>query len=417
MNHSEEDIADQQPHQPDLKTGEGRVWTLSFVNLWLVGLFSYAGVYLLLPILPVFLQAEGVAAFAIGTLIGLKGAAALLSRPFAGVMTDHFGRRPFIILGVLGLLVSTLALPFIADAVLLGVLFGLLRIVSGVGWGSLTATANTLAGELAPRSRRGEAIGLYTVAGSIALAISPPLGSFLSNTYGYTTAFWVACGLIFLALGCAFVVREPAQPPTSLPPLRASSLLFRPALKPAGILTLHFMTYGALVAFLPLLAQSRSLGTTGLFFTIYALILALLRAVTGRLSDRVGRPAIIMPGLLSGALAMLVLALASARWHMLVAAVLFSLAMALVQPPALAWGLDLGGEKQRGTAMATMVAAQDLGIALGGVSMGLVANIGGFGTIFSASATLAFLAAGLLLVWQPGVPSGRPKPYPSQPDL
>ncbi len=83
----------------------------------------------------------------------------------------------------------------------------------------------------------------------------------------------------------------------------------------------------------------------------------------------------------SGRLACLVaagfLALATARWQMLLAALVFSVAMAFVQPPSLAWALDLGGNR-RGTAMATMVAAQDTGVGLGASLLGIVGARAGF---------------------------------------
>jgi predicted MFS family arabinose efflux permease len=75
----------------------------------------------------------------------------------------------------------------------------------------------------------------------------------------------------------------------------------------------------------------------------------------------------------------------------LAAALLFALSMGFVQPPSLAWGLDLGGQR-RGTAMATMVAAQDMGIALGGAFLGGIGSVAGLRPLFEAAAGLSALA-------------------------
>jgi MFS family permease len=167
------------------------------------------------------------------------------------------------------------------------------------------------------------------------------------------------------------------------------------------------MTYGGLVFFLPLLARDRRLGDPGLFFTIYALLLVVLRGVAGRFSDRFGRPAVIGPGLAMGGVGLLVLALATARWQMLGAAALFAFSMGFVQPPSLAWGLDLDRER-RGTAMATMVAAQDMGLALGGSVLGAMGTLGGLGALFGGAAGLSAIAlAGLVLLARRGVGAGR----------
>jgi MFS family permease len=361
------------------------ILTRRFVILWLVGFSSYASVYLLVPVLPLYLEQRGMTAAAIGTLLGLMSLAALFTRPFAGWLSDGWGRRPLITLGLAAMLVFAAGLPFIAGAVA----FGLLRLISGIGWGCLTSNANTLAGELAPPGRQGEAIGHYTMAGSVALAGSPAAGLFLVRSHGYPAAFWTAAGLTTLALLLSLFLE--ARPREPLRSFNVGNLLAWNAVAPAGVLMLHAMTYGGLLTFLPLLAEERGLGDPGLFFTIYALALVILRGTAGRLSDRFGRPAAIGPGLASGGVALLVLAFAQVRWVMLAAALLFALSMGFVQPPSLAWGLDLGGQR-RGTAMATMVAAQDMGIALGGAFLGGIGSVAGLRPLFEAAAGLSALA-------------------------
>ena len=381
-----------------------RIWTRRFFLLWLVGFFSYASVYLLMPVLPLYLARFEATTTAIGALIGLASMAALFSRPFVGWLSDGYGRRPLIITGLLAMFASTIGLPFVTGVIL----FGMLRILAGIGFGSLTATANTLAGEMAPPYRRGEAIGLYTMAGSTALALGPLAGLYLARIWGYEAAFWVATGLAGLALGCSFSLEAREREP--LAPMSVRTLIFWPARGPATLLLLHSMTYASLVIFLPLLARDRNLGNPGLFFTIYALVLVVLRGIAGRLSDRFGRAAIIGPGLVCGAISMLVLAGAAVRWQMLAAAVFFSVGMAFVQPPSLAWALDLAAGR-RGTAMATMVAAQDMGIALGGLVLGLVGARGGFGTLFVAAAGLVLVgAAGLVVMRMSRTPPPWEKP-------
>src|SRR3990170_27602 len=379
-----------------------RILTRRFSILWLVGFSSYASVYLLIPVLPLYLQQRGMTPTAIGSLLGLMSLAALFTRPFSGWLSDGLGRKPLITAGLAGLLVFTLGLPFIAGALV----FAILRLISGVGWGCLTSNANTLAGEMAPPGRQGEAIGHYTMAGSVAFAGAPAVGLFLIHRYGYHAAFWAAAGLTTLALVLsAFLER---RPPTPLRPFSAGNLITWNAVGPAAVLMLHAMTYGGLITFLPLLARDRDLGDPSLFFTIYALALVVIRGTAGRLSDRFGRPTVIGPGLATGGLALLILAFATARWQMLGSALLFSFSMGFVQPPSLAWGLDLSGG-QRGVAMATMVAAQDMGIAVGGAVLGFIGTQAGFGALFGAAAGVSLVALlGLATLARRGRVTGAP---------
>ncbi|HYZ02089.1 MAG TPA: MFS transporter, partial [Candidatus Binatia bacterium] len=126
---------------------------------------------------------------------------------------------------------------------------------------------------------------------------------------------------------------------------------------------------------------------------------------------RHGRAPVIVPGLIAGTAAMLLLAVAANLAEMLGAALLFALAMGLVQPPALAWGIDLAAER-RATAMATMIMAQDLGITAGGAVLGIVGTLGGYGALFLAAALPGAAAlAGLLIAWRTGrLQPRRPAP-------
>jgi MFS family permease len=371
---------------------DDRIFTARFLILWLVGFTSYASVYLLVPVLPLYLQERGATTAIIGILLGMMSFAALFTRPFSGWLSDSWGRRPLIAIGLAGLLVFPIGVVFVSGAIL----FALLRLLSGVGWGCLTSNANTLAGEMAPLHRRGEAIGLYTMAGSTAFALSPVLGLAVVRAAGYHAAFGVSAALTALALGLSLALPRPTARP--LAPLNLSNLVVTAALGPAAVVVTHAMIYGGVITFLPLLVTARGLGDPGLFFTIYAVALIGLRGVAGHLSDRFGRPAIIGPGLLFGAAAMLLLAVASSRWQVLAAAPLVSLGMAFVQPASLAWALDLGGDR-RGAAMATMVAAQDMGVALGGSVLGIAGTLGGYGALFTVGAALSLTGGlGLLIL-------------------
>lgn len=345
----------------------------------------------MLPVLPLHLHRWGLSDAEVGALVALMSVAAFVCRPFAGWLADGIGRTPLVRLGAVGLTIGAAGIPFAGTVPALA----LLRLVTGVGWGGLTSNANTLAGELAPRGRRGEALGLYTMAGSVALAGGPAIGLLVASAWGDASAFWIAAALGAVATVAALLLRLPRPARRPLPRIGLGTLFSGAALGPAAVLFLHACMYGGLITFLPLLASSRHLGNSGLFFTLFAVVLIFLRSMAGRLSDRFGPIPVLVPGLVCGVVSMWVLAVAGNLVEMLAAAVLFALAMGLVQPPALAWGLELAGER-RATAMATMVMAQDLGIILGGSVLGVVGTLGGYGWLFAAGGVPGVLAlAGL----------------------
>jgi MFS family permease len=128
--------------------------------------------------------------------------------------------------------------------------FGVLRLVSGVGWGCLTSNTNTLAGELAPPGRQGEVIGHYTMAGSVAFAGSPAVGLFLMNRYGYPATFWTATALTAVALVLSLFLDRRSRVPLG----RSSRQLISVNVWGRRGHRLHAMTYRGIS--LPLLARS-----------------------------------------------------------------------------------------------------------------------------------------------------------------
>jgi len=60
----------------------------------------------------------------------------------------------------------------------------LLRVLHGIGWGAATTAASTLIADIAPPSRRGEAMGIFGMASNVAMAIGPALSFMLLYSSG-----------------------------------------------------------------------------------------------------------------------------------------------------------------------------------------------------------------------------------------
>lgn len=378
------------------RKAQDRIWTRDFALLWVTTFASYASVYLLLPTLPGYLTGLGGGEAHIGLLFGIFSATALLVRPFAGRLSDQAGCRASVLAGTALMCVATFGYRFTGSipAVMA------LRVVNGLGWGGLTAAATTLAGNLAPPARRGEALGVFGMAGSLALASSPAIGLRIAAAVGYPPLFLLAGTMAGLAVALTALIREPRAPaeprPAGSPPeSMLDRFVSRPALGPALVLFCHSATYGAVVSFVPLLATRRGIGDSGAFFAVYAVTLFLLRSVAGRVFDRYGPGTAIVPGLVVATVAMLLLAGAASPALLLTAAPVYAVAVAFVQPPSLAWAAGRTPRHQRGVGMATMIAAQDLGISLGSTVWGVIGQAAGLGALFVSAASMG--PAGLLV--------------------
>jgi MFS family permease len=166
-------------------------------------------------------------------------------------------------------------------------------------------------------------------------------------------------------------------------------LISRTALFPATVMFTLALTYGTVLSFLPLMAVSRGIGGFEIFFTVYALALIAVRAAGGSLSDRVGRAAVVIPGMVLAAVGMVLVAMATSLTGLLVAAVLYGLGFGAVNPALMALTVDRCGLANRGAAMATFSGSFDLGIGVGSVLLGYVLQLSDFGTMYLAAAGVA----------------------------
>lgn len=376
------------------QAGREPLFTRDFLLASLVTLSTFSSFYFLLATLPVYIVQIGGTEAEVGLVMGVFSASAVLLRLLVGKAADDHGKRPFILAGtVLVTLSSGLYALVKAIPLLLG-----LRVLHGVGWASFGTATNALVADLAPRSRRGEAMGYYGMFSNLAMAIGPALGVMLMRGYSFTVLFLASAGLALVAVLLSLGIREPASPNPHKPSTGTNrGIIERTALFPSLILALTAMTYGSIVAFLPIYAAKQGIDNPGLFFTVYAITLLVARGFTGQLSDRYGRAAVIAPGLVLAAAGLWVLASAGSLPAFLAVALLYGLAFAAIQPTLMALVVDRSAPGRRGAAMGTFSTAMDLGIGGGSFVWGFVAQAAGYETMYTISGGVALLALAVFL--------------------
>lgn len=363
------------------------LFTRNYLLACLVTFFCFANLYLFASTMPLYVSEVSGKRF-IGLVIGTFSLTTFVFDLIAGRLSDSLGRKAPLIAA--GLLMAAASLGYNAATWVLPLL--MVRILHGVGWSGFAAPAGALVADVTPRERLGEAMGYYGVIMYLAIAIAPPLGVFLQQNYGFPVLFSFAAGIgvagFLVALPISGVARGPAGPRHSLIPFERSALF------PAIILSLLCLSYGAVIAFLPLFAASRNLGNPGLFFTIYAIATMMGRGVAGRLSDRYGRAAVIIPGMALGALGMAVLAFSSSIATFLLAAFIYGLGFST--PPIFqALIVERVSPQARGVAMGMYLGAWNVGMGLGAFLWGYLSGFMELSTIFLVSGLAA--AAGMVV--------------------
>ena len=350
-------------------------YTAGFWLMCLSSFLFFASFNLLLPELPDHLTRLGGSEYK-GYIIALFTVTAGLSRPFSGKLADTVGRIPVMVFGSLVCFICGFFYPFALTVTgFLG-----LRLLHGFSTGfKPTGTAAFIA-DMVPMARRGEAMGLLGVTGSLGMAAGPAFGSWVAEHYSLNIMFYCSSALALLSLlvqGTLTETLPKAQRQRfslSLLKLNWGEVLEPQVFAPALVTLLCMFPYGAVLTVIP--DQSRLLGLTGptkgLFYICFTVASLVVRLVAGKSSDTAGRVAVLRwsAGVLAGGLALLVWAPSVPVF--LAGAVVFGLGTGLNSPTLYAWTIDLSHPERRGRGVATMYIALETGIGVGALLAGWV---------------------------------------------
>ncbi|WP_031514034.1 MFS transporter [Desulfofalx alkaliphila] len=371
------------------------LWTRDFILICLVNLTLFLGFQMLMPTLPVFVAHLGGQESMVGLVVGIFTVAAVVVRPFVGRSLDTHGRKPLLFAGLVVFIIITLAYNWAGSILMLLVL----RFLHGLGWGTSNTATGTVASDIIPKPRLGEGMGYFGLATTLSMAVAPALGLYIIYQYNFTVLFFSSAALAILSLALSTCIKnEVKRDPKEAAPKGFASMFEPQAFRPSLVLFFITLTYGAVVTFIALHAAEKGILNIGIFFTVYAVVLAVTRPLAGMLADRKGFDIVVIPGTLLIAVGMLILGIAEPLWMFLAAAVFYALGFGFAQPSLQAMTVYNLPPHRRGAANGTFFSAFDLGIGVGAVLWGVVSQLVGYGTMYMISAIPALLALLLYLM-------------------
>lgn len=381
-----------------------RLWTLNYV-IALLGAFTFFGSFFyLLSVLPDYIDEIGGAAWQVGLIVGAFGILPIVVRPLAGRWADR-GRRRRMMFVSLVLFTLSWALMVLAEDV--WSLF-VLRMLQGIPLSMFPTSSGSLVAEIVPLRRRGEGLGFLGVSTSAAQMIFPTVGVLVASQWGFDAIFIVASATSAITIVSVLFLREPVPHPVTTGG-EQPVLVPRRAIFPMLIFMTMTFAWSASATFLPLLSKQRDLGNVGLYFLAGGAASMVMRPFAGKISDRVGRVAVIVPGLLVFAVGMWTLAQAQSLAVMLLAGGLSGMGLGIAHTALIALAIDSVAATQRGGATAIFQLAWDIGGLSAGVGLGLVATALNLELVFWLSAALLLVGTGALL-W--GRKAGWTEPHP-----
>ena len=173
-----------------------RLWNRNYIKVMTANFSLFFAFYLLTPLLPLYLhETFGATKDVIGLVLSGYTITALLFRPFSGYFVDSFPRRT-VLMVCFGAFAIFFA-GYLAASTLL--LFTIVRTLHGGPFGALTVANSTAAIDVLPSSRRTEGIGYYGLSNNLSMAIAPTIGIFIYKyTDSFELLFWLA-----LVVACA----------------------------------------------------------------------------------------------------------------------------------------------------------------------------------------------------------------------
>jgi MFS family permease len=381
-----------------------RAPVLAIAPIALIVFTAFFVIGMALPVLPLHVHERlGMGAFVVGLVAGAQFTAALVSRLWAGRITDSRGPKRAVLLGLVAAITGgicyLLSVLFIdLPALSVGVLLVGRALVGGAE--SLIITGSMLwALRRVPPERSAQAIAWVGMSMFAAMAVAAPIGSVVFSRFAFVGIAFLSVVIPLVALALITPMRALAPVASAKAPL---SNVLRAVLLPGIGFALSGITFGSITTFLTLYFVARGWTHGAAAFSTFAVALILARIVGGRLPDRFGGARVALYCLGIQALGLTLIYTADAGVAAIIGAGIAGAGFSLVFPSLGLEAIRRVSAANRGIAMGAYNAFVDLTLGIGSPALGFLASRAGVGAVFAASAAAAVLAIPLAFHLQRG---------------
>lgn len=338
------------------------------VLLSFVLFISMTGQGIVIPVFPLYVEVFGGGAFELGLLIAVYSLTSLVLSPIIGAWADKYGRKIFILLGLLGFAIANVL--YTTATSFNELLF--YRIIEGSTAAGTGAIVNALLIDIIPANKRAKYLGIANGSGFLGIIVGPVLGGFLVSDTNLSLPFLVSAIVALIGMVIAYAIlpndyqefkdKNESKPVFQIP--LKQKIDFRPWLITGASLVFvitilirfsGLMSWTLIQPAVPifLYAQKYTPFQVGVFFGFFGIAMFLGQIFFGSLSDKYGRKIIIQIGVAFYFFGFLSIINTTNLYFFYLAGVLNGIGLSLIVPAIVALLADLTREPvHRGKVMA-----------------------------------------------------------------
>ena len=291
-------------------SSRGKLWILM-----ITAFIDMVGLLMVIPLLPFYAKSLGAGGLIVGTLIASFNVAQLLSAPMWGRFSDHYGRRPALLVGLGASVIAYVIFAFALSLPYPLFFLYLSRIVQGAGGGTVGVIQAYVADSTLPEER-AKALGWLSAATNAGVALGPLLGS-LTHVLGARGPGLFAAGLCILNMIFAWRFLHESRDMKEAAAQKADGAIrprsrdaiaqvvshsAAPASRLIWIYAIAIGAFQGVTSMLALLLSARfgvTEKTIGFFFTYIGALSVFTRAlILGRMIDRFGEARLARMGII-----------------------------------------------------------------------------------------------------------------------
>jgi multidrug resistance protein len=366
------------------------------VVIFITVFIDLLGFGIIIPLLPFYAQSFGASAFEIGLLGTSFSLMQFLFSPIWGRWSDRVGRKPIILVGLLG---SCLSYVTLALATSLPILF-VARIVGGIA-GANIPTAQAYIADVTTPENRAKGMGMVGAAFGLGFIFGPALGGVLSRI-SPETPMWCAAALCAANLVAAWFLLPESRVVTSTTRTLGRLQAFQHAMKKPTLvilLAIYFiviMAFSAFEATFALFTEARfgyTAASIGFLFTFIGIVLAVVQGVlVGKVVKQMGERRLIPFAITSIAVSIGMLPFVSNVPGLLVALALLAIGMGFNSPSITSMVSRLSDADDQGGILGLASSLASLGRVAGPAWGGYLYDQFGMTTPYLTASALLFIA-------------------------